>query len=159
MDRSTRTSSCRSTPSPEGPGSGPPAGEAGAGRSPGSAQNGRGGRSGRAARRNGKAEDIGSILARLMARRGLSRKSPYAPIRSLLRSMFGPSRAAALEVRGIVDGALVIGVTSAPLKHELESFYVAKILRGVQTDLARPDIRSIRFKLVPRESLDFPKSI
>ncbi len=73
--------------------------------------------------------------------------------------MLGPARANALEVRGVVGDALVVGVSSAPLKHDIEAFYGAEILRRVQTELKRPDIRSIRFRLVPRDSLDLPKSI
>ncbi len=115
-------------------------------------------------RRKGKAEPVGDILARLLRKHGGGSYRPgggasqgkggakapdfRAEIRVDLTELLGAERMDRVEIRGLRAGQLLIGVRSAPLKHELESFYARKMVEWLKNEKGRKEVRRIRFDLV-----------
>lgn len=80
--------------------------------------------------------------------KGAGRVHVGAEIRADLTELLGAERMERIEIRGFRAGQLTIGVRSAPLKHELESFYARKILDWLKNEKGRKQVRRIRFSHV-----------
>jgi len=91
------------------------------------------------------AEELGDILSRILRRRFASEGRRTAELRASLEAFLGSDRARQIQIRGVRDGRLTLAVSSAPLRHELESFYSHSLLGFLQSERGRPDIRTLRF--------------
>ncbi len=98
-------------------------------------------------KRNGKAEELRDILPRILARRGAASADEYGETKRAIEEFLGADRSARIRILGIRTGTLTLGVRSAPLKHELETFYNANLLEFLRGRSAGSEIRSIRFRL------------
>lgn len=92
-------------------------------------------------------QHVSRALSELIALRGWARARGYKELAGIWCEVAGSVIAAQTKVQGIRRGALLVGVSNAPLMSELASFHKASLLEALRRQ--RPDLRiqDLKFRL------------
>ena len=93
-------------------------------------------------------ERIDSILARFLAQSGLLDGDKHQKIREAWQDVASDEVASLTKVLSFRGGTLTVGVESAPLYQELETFQSEELLRGLRERLRGVHVERLRFRLV-----------
>ena len=77
-------------------------------------------------------EKIGEILTRILQRHRRVDPAEIDRIRDKIVNVIGPERMADIRVKGMHRGTLILGIRSAPLRHEIEAYYGSTILASLR---------------------------
>ena len=97
------------------------------------------------------ASSIGALMRDYLRSRGLSRRSHPAGLAEAWAEAVGPARAPGTRVAGLRGGVLTVGVESAPLRCELETFYHEDLLDRLRLLAPQVRVRRIVFRLWGRK--------
>ena len=95
---------------------------------------------------HGRPQQIGDLLAQLMARRGYARQTAAADFSAAWREAVGPTLAAFTRAGNLRRGALEVLVANSALLQEI-TFQKQAVLGRLQALLPDQKIRDLRFKI------------
>jgi len=90
---------------------------------------------------------LSAALSELIALRGLAASGAAEQLSVAWDEIAGDRIAGRTRVTGVRRGVLEVGVVSAALLHELESFHKPALLRSLQREHAALGIEGLKFRL------------